>query len=171
MTTLVWVSDRKTSMFGHSSRSRGIERLGVAVSPGLTRWDVCQSDTLTGPVPHRGAGQLSWRGRPTRRTRSCRLVRSFDITYAKAQDATRAELNNAAESGRLQGFVHTYLAMQDHHLPVPLSDLVPRSAVIRYHTNFNAMSAADLDLLATRGEQLTRVLLTYYCPQLTCAGG
>lgn len=100
-----------------------------------------------------------------------RLVRSFDITYAKAQDATRAQLNNAAESGRLQGFVHTYLAMQDHRLPVALSDLVPRSAVIRYPTNFNAMSAADLDLLATRGEQLTRVLLTSYCPQLTCAGG
>jgi NTE family protein len=97
-----------------------------------------------------------------------RLLRSFDITYAKAQDGTRAQLNKVAESRQLRGFVHTYLAMQDDNLPVPLSDLIPRAAVVSYPTNFNAMSAADLNLLATRGEQLTRVLLAHYCPQLTC---
>jgi NTE family protein len=95
-----------------------------------------------------------------------RMARSFDITYAKAQDATRTQLNMAADSGHLRGFVHSYLAMQDRNLPVPLADLVPRSEVVGYPTNFRAMPAADLNRLATRGEQLTRVLLAHYCPRL-----
>ncbi|XVV00773.1 patatin-like phospholipase family protein [Actinosynnema sp. CA-248983] len=96
-----------------------------------------------------------------------RMARSLDITFAKAQDATRSQLHKAAESRQLRGFVHSYLAMHDRNLPVPLADLVPRSAVIGYPTNFSAMSATDLTLLTTRGEQLTRVLLAHYCPQLT----
>jgi predicted acylesterase/phospholipase RssA len=95
-----------------------------------------------------------------------RLRRSFDITHAKAQDGTRAQLNNVAESGQLRGFVHAYLAMQDNKLPTPLADQVPRAAVVVYPTNFKAMPAADLDLLATRGEQQTRLLLDRYCPHL-----
>jgi NTE family protein len=95
-----------------------------------------------------------------------RLYRSFDITYAKAQDGSRAQLNQAAESGQLRGFVHPYLAMRDDKLPMPLADLVPRAAVVRCPTNFKAMPPSVLDLLITRGEQLTRVLLDYYCPHL-----
>lgn len=66
-----------------------------------------------------------------------------------------------------KGFVHSYLAMQDRNLPVPLADLIPRAEIIGYPTNFNAMSAADLNLLAARGEQLTRVPLAHYCSRLT----
>jgi NTE family protein len=56
--------------------------------------------------------------------------------------------------------------MQDHKLPAPVNDYVPRAAVVGYPTNFAAMSREDLRLLTSRGEQLTRVLLTRYCPQL-----
>ncbi|MGW3993196.1 patatin-like phospholipase family protein [Amycolatopsis sp. NPDC004772] len=109
------------------------------------------------------------RGR-TRKSRPAyllgRLQRSFDIAYAKAQDGMRAQLNLAASSGHLRGFVHTYLAMPDDKLPIPLADQVPRAAVLDYPTNFKAMQAGELELLATRGEQLARVLLNHYCPIL-----
>ncbi|OLZ44687.1 hypothetical protein BS329_35880 [Amycolatopsis coloradensis] len=95
-----------------------------------------------------------------------RLKRSFDIAYAKAQDGTRAQLNLAAASGQLRGVVHAYLAMPDDKLPIPLADHVPRAAVVGYPTNFKAMEAAELNLLAIRGEQLTRVLLNHHCSHL-----
>jgi NTE family protein len=60
-----------------------------------------------------------------------------------------------------------YLAMRDSNLPVPLADLVPRESVAGYRTDFAPMSPDTLTLLATRGEQLTRALLPYYCPGLT----
>lgn len=95
-----------------------------------------------------------------------RLARSFDITYAKTQDGNRARLNAEAKYGALRGFVHPYLAMPDHRLPRPLADLVSHADVIEYPTNFAAMGAEDLRRLTQRGEQLTRVLLTHYCPEL-----
>lgn len=95
-----------------------------------------------------------------------RLIRSFDIAYRKAQDGSRARLNQAAEAGTIQGFINPYLATRDKILPLPLSDLVPREAVLDYPTNFARMTPENLHLVATRGEQLTRILIEYYCPQL-----
>jgi NTE family protein len=59
-----------------------------------------------------------------------------------------------------------YLGMRDDQLPVPIADLVPRQSVASYGTNFAAMSQTNVDLLATRGEQLVRSLLPIYCPEL-----
>jgi predicted acylesterase/phospholipase RssA len=109
------------------------------------------------------------RGRPKKAIPNVlplRLARSFDITYAKTQDGNRARLNAEAKYGSLQGFVHPYLAMPDHRLPRPLADFVPRSEVAEYPTNFTAVGAEDLLRLTQRGEQLTRVLLARYCPEL-----
>lgn len=110
------------------------------------------------------------RGRTRKRTGNTtlhRLTRSFDITYAKTQDGGRAQLHAAARHGQLRGFVHTYLATQDQNLPRPVADLVGRDEVIGYPTNFAAMRADDLRRLTTRGEQLTRSLVSYYCPELS----
>ncbi|MBY8861224.1 patatin-like phospholipase family protein [Nocardia sp. CA2R105] len=95
-----------------------------------------------------------------------RLKRSFDITYEKTQDSGRARIHEAQRTGQITGFVHAYLAMKDNRLPAPLVDLVPRVEIIDYPTNFAKMSQEHLDALSTRGEQLTRVLLAYYCPRL-----
>jgi hypothetical protein len=38
--------------------------------------------------------------------------------------------------------------------------------VVHYPTDFSAMSDADIDLLSRRGEQLTRLLIEHYCPDL-----
>jgi NTE family protein len=95
-----------------------------------------------------------------------RMRRSFDVTYRRAQDASRARLHDAAAAGLIQGFVHAYLGMPDTRLPVPVVDLVPAEVVRRYPTDFRAMSQSDLDAISLRGEQLTRTLLAHYCPAL-----
>ena len=57
-------------------------------------------------------------------------------------------------------------AQQDAALPYSLPDLVTRDQVFGHPTNFAAMSEENINLLAQRGQQLTRMLLAYYCPEL-----
>jgi predicted acylesterase/phospholipase RssA len=95
-----------------------------------------------------------------------RMKRSFESVFRKAQDGTRARLHEYAASGRLAGFVLPYLGNQDRALPVQPADLVPRETVVDYPTDFSAMSEDDVERLALRGEQLTRLLIDHYCPEL-----
>lgn len=106
------------------------------------------------------------KGRSGARLLPFRLKRSFDITYRKTQDAGRGGLHAAGASGQIDGFVHAYLGQKDGVLPMPVADLVPLHRVNDYPTNFRAMTPADLDAVATRGEQLVRALLAHYCPRL-----
>jgi predicted acylesterase/phospholipase RssA len=85
----------------------------------------------------------------------------------RAQDAARTKLHAAAAAGQLRGVVHAYLCMPDERAPIPVADLVPVTAVRRYPTDFKAMKPADIQRIATRGEQLTRVLIAHYCPDLS----
>jgi predicted acylesterase/phospholipase RssA len=100
-----------------------------------------------------------------------RLRRSFDIVHRRAQDAARARLHAAAATGQLQGVVHAYLGMPDERVPVPMADLVPAASVRHYPTDFKAMTATDMQLITARGEQLTRMLLAHYCPNLSLKPG
>ena len=95
-----------------------------------------------------------------------RMSRSFGIAHTRAQDGGRSRIHDFAEHGHLKGFVHCYLGMQDRRLPTPLPDLVPQESVCRYPTNFAAVAPDDLAALTTRGEQLTRILIDAYCPEL-----
>ncbi|MGH9018880.1 MAG: patatin-like phospholipase family protein, partial [Acidimicrobiales bacterium] len=95
-----------------------------------------------------------------------RMKRSFDVTYRRAQDASRRSLHRTVTAGLIQGFVHSYLGMPDTRLPMPIADLVPAESVRYYPTNFKAMSDFEIDRISLRGEQLTRTLLTHYCPEL-----
>ena len=95
-----------------------------------------------------------------------RMKQAFDITYAKTQDASRSRIHNAGESRQIKGYVHAYLGMRDTNLPVPLGDLIPREDVERYPTDFAKMPLESLNAITVRAEQLTRVLLAHYCPEL-----
>ncbi len=95
-----------------------------------------------------------------------RLKRSFDTVHRRAQDASRKRLHEHAAAGLISGFVQAYLGMDDSHLPVPVADLVPFEKVRDYPTDFRAMGDHDIEALALRGEQLTRTLLSHYCPDL-----
>ena len=95
-----------------------------------------------------------------------RLKRSFEIAHTRSQDGSRARVHELAAAGQLRGFVYTYLGMPDARLPLPVADLVERKRVANYPTNFAGMSPDDIDALTTRGEQLTRALIEFYCPLL-----
>jgi NTE family protein len=56
--------------------------------------------------------------------------------------------------------------MPDERAPMPIADLVPVAKIQKYPTDFKAMADADLQLITTRGEQLTRTLIAHYCPKL-----
>ncbi|MER6677768.1 patatin-like phospholipase family protein [Streptomyces sp. NPDC000983] len=91
-----------------------------------------------------------------------RLRRSFTVVHRKAQDSARARLHEWAQSGRIDGFALAYLGMKDDRLPAPPADLVPRTAVTSYPTNFAAMARSDFEAITTRGEQLMRTVLPMY---------
>lgn len=95
-----------------------------------------------------------------------RLKRAFDSVFRKAQDSGRGRLYALVAAGELDSFVMPYLGNQDRALPVQPVDLVRREDVMDYPTDFSPMSQTDLDRIALRGEQLTRLLLAHYCPDL-----
>lgn len=95
-----------------------------------------------------------------------RTRRSFETVYRKVQDAGKGDLFQWRESQKLSGFAMPYLGMNDHALPHRPPDLVTRDQVRGYPTNFSAMSPEHLRLLSTRGEQLTRLVLDWHCPEI-----
>jgi integrative and conjugative element protein (TIGR02256 family) len=95
-----------------------------------------------------------------------RVNRAFEASFRKLQDASRAGLHEHEAHGELKGFVMPYLGQQDHRLPWAPPDLVPRAAVADYPTNFRAIDHKSLIALTTRGEQLTRLLIERWCPEL-----
>jgi NTE family protein len=95
-----------------------------------------------------------------------RMRRSFEATFRKAQDGARNRLHLHAASGELKGFVFPYLGQNDRALPLIPADMPRRDEVVDYPTDFAAMTNEAIELLATRGEKLTRLLLDFYCPEL-----
>lgn len=95
-----------------------------------------------------------------------RMIRSFEAVYRKANDGVRARMYEHVNSGRLKGFVLSYLGQIDTSLPYRPPDLVRRGEVYKYPTNFSPMAEADIKRLSSRGEQLTRMLIARYCPEL-----
>ena len=97
---------------------------------------------------------------------TARVKRSFATVHRKAQESAYARLHRYIETGELKGFVMVYLGQDDDRLPVKPTDLVPRSAVRDYPTDFSGMSDENISLLTKRGEQLTRLLLDHYAAGL-----
>jgi NTE family protein len=110
------------------------------------------------------AGQLDGADKPM--WWPARVKRSFQTVHRKAQDSSYGRLHRYIESGELDGFVMVYLGQDDSRLPVKPPNLVPRNAVRDYPTDFAPMSDRTISLIATRGEQLTRLLLDRYTPDL-----
>ena len=112
------------------------------------------------------AGRGIWSAEPIPYFWLSRVRRSFESVFRKAQDAGRGRLHEYVANDKLRGFVMPYLGNRDDALPVRPPDLVAREDVIDYPTNFSAMSQADIDRIALRGEQLTRLLIDRWCPEL-----
>jgi NTE family protein len=112
------------------------------------------------------AGQGIFKDSPIPYLWGARMVRAFESVFRKAQNATQNRLHLLAGTDQLKGFVLAYLGQIDSRLPYAPHDLVRREEVFEYPTDFAAMRTNDIDRLAKRGEQLTRTLINYYCPEL-----
>ena len=95
-----------------------------------------------------------------------RMARAFESVFRKAQNATQNRLHLLAATDQMKGFVLSYLGQIDSRVPYAPHDLVRREEVFEYPTDFAAMGPSEIDRLAKRGEQLTRTLINYYCPEL-----
>jgi predicted acylesterase/phospholipase RssA len=95
-----------------------------------------------------------------------RMMRAFDSVFRKAGNAAYDRLHRLRSTRAIQGFVLAYLGQRDTALPYQPANLVPRDAVMTYPTDFAPMADDDIRRLAARGEQLTRLLIEYYCPEL-----
>lgn len=95
-----------------------------------------------------------------------RVGRAFEIVYRRVQDSAMNRLHLMKKSGAIKGFVMPYLGQQDSSLPWCAPDLVPRTSVNDYPTDFAAMSNDWIERLSSRGEQLTRGLVNHYLQEL-----
>lgn len=95
-----------------------------------------------------------------------RTKRAFEVVHRRVQDNAMHHLHGLKASGRLKGFVMPYLGQQDGSLPWRSSSLVPRDDVVGYPTDFATMPEAWIDRLSARGEELTRILISHYLPDL-----
>jgi NTE family protein len=95
-----------------------------------------------------------------------RMVRAFEAVFRKVQNGAYQRLHAYVAAGALRGFVLSYLGQRDERLPYRPLDLVPRSEVAGYPTDFAPMREEAIGRLAARGEVLTRLLLERYCPEL-----
>jgi NTE family protein len=95
-----------------------------------------------------------------------RIRRSFAVVHRRVQDASMQRLHILKEARRIEGFALPYLGQQDKQLPWTPADLIPRQEVIDYPTNFAPMTDAWIEKLSDRGEQLTRLLVAHYLPDI-----
>lgn len=111
-----------------------------------------------------GHGQLSGEAIPF--GLMSRMDASFQSVFRKVQDAAIQRLHMHKASGSIKGFILPYLGQQDRALPLRPSDLVSRDEIFGYPTDFAAMTDETIAKITKRGEQLTRILVDHYCPDL-----
>lgn len=99
-------------------------------------------------------------------TWSSRMKATVSTIHRRTQSMSYNLLHRLAESGEIEGFLLPYLGQQDDRLPERPADLITREQTFDYPTDFSPMSDENIRLLSTRGEQLTRALISAYHPDL-----
>ena len=98
-----------------------------------------------------------------------RLKSAFACIQDRAENAAVKRLFDLRESGKLRGFVLSFLGQDDSRLKFPPDDLISREEAYAYPTDFSAMSPAWIERLSLRGDQLTRALIAEHLPWLVPA--
>jgi NTE family protein len=95
-----------------------------------------------------------------------RVERSFQIIHRRVQEATMHRLHHLKEAGLIKGFALPYLGQHDDRLHCKPVQFVSRAEVVNYPTDFAPMCDTWIDKLSSRGEQLTRELVSQYLPDI-----
>jgi NTE family protein len=99
-----------------------------------------------------------------------RMGAVFATVHGRAQNATMQRLFDLKDADRVKTFALPYLDQDDERLAFPPKDLVRRTEVAGYPTNFSAMPVGWIDRLSKRGEQLTLAVIREHAPELLPAG-
>ena len=111
-----------------------------------------------------GIGQAVGSDRPY--SWASRMLSTISTIHRRTSVLSYGMLHQLTESGKLKGFLLPYLGQQDSSLPYFPDDLIKREHVMNYPTDFSKMSDHDLHLLSLRGEQLTKLLIEHYKPEV-----
>lgn len=95
-----------------------------------------------------------------------RLNEAYNTTFRKRIDGIKKDLHEYLETGKIEGFIYSYLGQNDNALPYLPKDFIRSDQVNTYPTDFKAMSKEDIGLITSRGEQLTRLLISHYKPSI-----
>lgn len=95
-----------------------------------------------------------------------RVTQSYNTTFRKRQDGIKKDLHEYLKSGKIDGFIFSYLGQNDNALPNIPPKFISNEQVNTYPTNFKAMNKEDIELIAGRGEQLTKLLIAHYNPNI-----
>ena len=98
-----------------------------------------------------------------------RMTAVFESVHARAQNLAMNRLFDLKRAGEIEAFLLPYLGQKDSLLTSPPPNLVRCEDVADYPTDFSPMSQAWIDKLVTRGEQLTKALLTQYWSEVLSA--
>jgi len=97
---------------------------------------------------------------------SSRMLMTVSTIHRRTHSLSYELLHRMKGTGQIKGFLLPYLGQIDERLPYIPGDLVRRQETFDYPTDFSAMKEADIARLSLRGEQLTRILLEYYQPDI-----
>lgn len=95
-----------------------------------------------------------------------RMLAAFACLHARAQNSSMTRLFELKASGKLKNFILPYIDQDDEKLACVPLDLVKRTEVAGYPTDFSAMPEKWIERLSKRGEQLTLSLLCEHAPEL-----
>lgn len=104
-------------------------------------------------IPSGAARPFSW---------GARMLATVNTIHRRTHTQAYDLLHRMAANREISGFLLPYLGQIDAKLPFLPDDLVGRTEVMDYPTDFSPMNAADIDRLTLRGEQQARILLEHY---------
>lgn len=111
-------------------------------------------------VSDAGTGQFSGHGVPV--IWPCRMIQVASAIMRKVQDATKKCLHGYVRTGRIDNFIYIHLGQIDNRVSLKPANWINRDDVIDCPVDFCEMSEKNIKQLSTRGETITRALVTQY---------
>lgn len=97
---------------------------------------------------------------------SSRMLLTVNTIHRRTHSLSYDLLHRMKETRQIDGFLLPYLGQIDERLPYIPDDLIRRDDTFDYPTDFSPMKENDIERLGLRGEQLTRLLVDYYQPDI-----
>ena len=90
------------------------------------------------------------------------LKKCFSSVMRRVQIINFKLLHQFMEERKIKGFVLAYLNQDDKRLPYQTPEFVSKAEVENYPTDFYAMTEEDIGKLSSRGEEITKILVSHY---------